>query len=78
MTADYESWLKKAWGWIACDRNFDCRTYDTECDYCEGHAALLGMVDVHCEEAACNRHSIDPMESHQLRRRLRAAVGVND
>ena len=94
MTADYASALKKAWEACPCKPpgNIDgckfvlgraCNCFNAKhpkvvtCTW-PGHAALLEMVDAHCEEAACNRWSNDSMEHHELRRRLRAAVGVDE
>ena len=75
MTADFESALKEAWDRMATHPR--CGEFCKKSP-CMGHAALLEMVDAHCEEAACNRWSNDSMEHHELRRRLRATVGVDE
>ena len=83
MTADYESELKKAWD--AMHRNSGCGPYQSS-PMCKGHAALLGMVDAyHIWNCPCARQpprGSNPIPPRNMcveeRRRLRAAVGVND
>ena len=86
MTADYAEPLKRAWWEVTCD--WDCRNThrgDSTLSYCKGHAALLEMVDaVHLPLCMCHpRLGIGESVSADTRckkerRRLRAAVGVEE
>ncbi len=76
MTADYAEPLKRAWGLVRCVENM-CRTVNKKYDYCEGHAALLEMVDAyHGPLCHCNDECYGYCKWQ--RRRLRAAVGVSN
>ena len=78
MTADFESWLKKAWENMTCPGE-TCKDMLPEYNdkFCEGHAALLRMVDaVHVQGCKCDRSF--PVKCQRERRRLRASIGVSD
>ena len=84
MATDYAEPLKRAWDRIRC--NWSCHDYQkvgNSGKYCKGHAALLEMVDAYVK---CDRDYIrllinddkrGDVHSETLRRRLRAAVGVD-
>ena len=78
MTADYATTLKKAWEHHSCPRTM-CAAYDDDIPgkYCEGHAALLEMVDGYIDSRSRENWSTSNACAEE-RRRLRAAVGVND
>ena len=75
--SDFESPLRKAW--VRMSTNYNCSSICTYHNgngpYCEGHAALLEMVDgyVYASHGE-NGHE----ECEEERRRLRASVGVSD
>ncbi len=73
MTADYASALKRAWGGTGCHPI--CRAWDGDGAYCKGHAALLDMVDEYSLRLPGPRKR---QYTDKERRRLRAAVGVEE
>ena len=75
MTVDYAEPLKIVWERIRCTK--PCHVYQKVGNsekYCKGHAALLEMVDSHVSELTYLDHS----GRERKRRRIRAAVGVDD
>ena len=75
MTADYAEPLKVVWDNIDCQMADECR--DTH-QRCNGHTALLEMVNkVHLPNCLCQRPG-GGAGCHIERRRLRAAVGVEE
>ncbi len=81
--ADYASALKVVWDNIDCQMADECR--DTKLR-CKGHAALLEMVDdTHIQNCRCDSRPRDGKPFSWVyplckikRRRLRAAVGVDN
>ena len=78
---DYAEPLRVIWGRVRCPAD-TCGAFSWELDeYCKGHAALLEMVDEfhvsHGEGCRCDRQSTS-WACKDKRRRLRAAVGVDD
>lgn len=82
MTADYAIPLKGLWRIVS---DWTCTPEcQTDGDYCEGHAAVLEMVDaVHLPRCLCGTIQLGPVSElwakcREERRRLRAAVGVDE
>ena len=81
--ADFESSLKRAWKEMALGSPCSvvkCKHWHSglERKWCRGHAALLEMVDkIHLPNCLCRRPG-GGAGCHIERRRLRAAVGVEE
>ena len=75
--ADYATSLKEAWEHHSCPRTM-CAAYDDDFpgQYCEGHAALLEMVDAHHLYACTCIGKMACEGCEKERRRLRAAIGI--
>ena len=83
MTADYAISLKKAWSLMYCP-GFCLDYHSSATGYCKGHAALLEMVEAYvdgtcvCVDLAGGSIQRDDGPANEERRRLRAAVGVDE